>query len=853
MSFLKFFWKDFTSDQSYNGFTILCASLGIVGLLLVESFKVGVEEKVAKNAKNFIASDLSISSRRQFLDNEKTLIDEYTKNHQIKTAQWIETYSLVMPIKKNEAQAKLADLNFVSSEFPFYGSVTLESEGLVGPKHVSWKRLHNNFVVWIARDFAWQLGLAKGDSLKIGEATFVVDAIILEDKFSSFRGFNLAPKIFLSTQNLMSTGLIQFGSTATFTYALKLPSDQFLKDIQKDLLKKIPDRTIKILTPLESGQQISRSLDILGNYLSLITLMTYLLSLIGLYYFTQHYLSLKLKTFSIYKALGLKTSFLFKLSFTHLIVLTFLSVVFSSTFVKIVLPFLQSYFSHLAGENLLFILNPKSLMRILSLSLIGSLLALGPLFFGALQTPVAQIFQDLPTELKRIKYYFYFPLFFYILFLSFFLAKSFKVAGLFILALLAIIFLGALSFKLVTFFLEKISRFLQFINRHAVKALSRYFTSSFTIFICLLIGMTLSTFIIQLEHSLKDELTQNFGEKKPDLFLFDLQDSQALEFNKLKTLNKWNQTMFAPMIRGRLITINNQSTREDNEVAETQFTNRDDEETKRFKNRGVNLSYREKLSWSESVVEGVFNGKKCQPELKPCEISLERNYAKRMGIKLSDTLVFDVSGSRIEGVVTSLRSVKWTSFEPNFFILFGPGVLEEAPKTYLVSLKVKTLTEKRQIFAKMAQFFPNVSILEVREILHKITSLFDLMAQSINMIANLSLFVALIVLIAVTFNHLDLRKKEMSLFFILGLTHKQIAQIFTREFLFLVILSFLLSAVLGSLLTHLMMKFIFDSNAIFNLPLVLGTTFFLSFILVVIIHLKILQQLKRSSSKEILQ
>ncbi len=70
MPFIKFFWKDFKSDRSFNWFYVLCLTLGIIGLLLVESFRVGIEEKVSKNAKNFIASDLSISSRRALLDTE---------------------------------------------------------------------------------------------------------------------------------------------------------------------------------------------------------------------------------------------------------------------------------------------------------------------------------------------------------------------------------------------------------------------------------------------------------------------------------------------------------------------------------------------------------------------------------------------------------------------------------------------------------------------------------------------------------------------------------------------------------------------------------------------------------------
>lgn len=844
MSFIKFFWRDLKSDHSYNWFTVLCASLGIIGLLLVESFRVGVEDKVSKNAKNFIASDLSISTRRVFDETQKKSIETYLSVHQYTYAHWIETYSLVSRSGENP-MAKLADLNFVSKEFPFYGGVVLDQEGLKSAG--DWGRLHEAPKAWISRDLSWELGVKTGESIKIGEIQFVVDGIITEDKFSSFRGFNLAPKVFLSYDFLNKTELIKYGSTATYTYAIKLPSDQIQKKTQDDFRQLLPDRTIKITGPEESSQQISRSLRLLGDYLSLITLMTYLLSLIGLYYFTQHFLSQKIKTFSIYKAMGLKTSFLFKVNLTHLIVLTGMSVIVSTSLVAGVLPLLENFFSKLVGETLFFRLSLLSIARILTLSLFGSVLALGPLIWGALQTPVAVVFQDLPAELKRIRFYYFIPLFLYIVVLTILLANSIKVGSLFLGALLLIIILGAICFKLVTLFFEKISNRLDFINRHAVRTLGRYFTSSFTIFICLLMGMTLTIFIFQLERSLRSEFTQTSGDKKPDLFMFDLQDSQAPKFHQLVVEEKWKQTMFAPMVRARLLRINEEATQKEEKSSDANFATREDENAERMRNRGVNLSYRQELSWSERVVAGTYNGSICHPEQKACEISLDQGYAKRLGAKLGDKLYFDVSGEEIVGVVTSLRSVKWTSFEPNFFILFQPGLLEDAPKTYLASFKVKTLEEKRAIFSKIALNFPNVSVLEVSEILKKITTIFDLMAVAIKFIAFLSLFVAIVVLVAVSFNHLDLRKREMTLYTMLGLKVQKIKKIYNREFSILIVLCTTLALLFGSGLTLTMMKFLFDTEAILRLPYVTGLMILLGLSLFIIVSFRVRHLVKRKS------
>lgn len=848
MPFLKFFWKDFKSDRTFNWFYVLCLTLGIIGLLLVESFKVGIEEKIAKNAKNFIASDLSISTRRAIEPSEIKNIEGFLAEKKYPYARWTETYSLVMKVHKDKSEtlSKLADLNFVSTEFPYYGSVVLEDQGRKGPG--DWSSIHETPTAWMSRDLSWELGIKVGDEIKVGEAIFKVGGIILQDQFSSFRGFNLAPKIFLSYNFLPQTDLIKFGSTATYSYAIKLPSDIPAKAVQKELRKLVIDKSVKIAGPEESSQQISRSLGLLSDYLSLITLMTYLLSLVGLYYFTQHFLSKKLKTFSIYKAMGIKTSFLFRVNFAHLILLTFISVLISTGLVTIALPYLESFFSKLTGEELYFRLSALSLLRILGLSFGGSLLALGPLFWGAMQTPVATVFQDLPAELKRIKLYYFIPLLAYIILLAILLANSFKVGSIFLGALALIITLAAVCFKVFTYLLDRFSGNMKLVNRHASRTLSRYFTSSFTIFICLLMGMTLTTFIFQLESSLRQEFTQTYGDRRPDLFIFDLQDTQAEEFEAITKSEGWNRTIFAPMIRARLIKINGEPlAKRDTLEGDQNFQTREDDNSERMRNRGVNLSYRSELSWSETLVEGKFNGERCNPEIAPCEISLEQTYARRLGAELGDKLIFDVSGIEVEGVVTSLRTVKWTSFEPNFFILFQPGILEEAPKTYLSSIKVKSLDERRRVFSRMAETFPSVSMLEVSELVRKITTIFDLMAIAIKFISFLSLFVALVVLVAVSFNHLELRKREMSLFYMLGLDTGSIKKIYSREFSFLITLCFILSISFGSALTLVIMKKVFNSEAVLRMGFVAPMMAGLGFILFTIVALRVRKLVKNKN------
>lgn len=836
---IKFIKQTLRSSREFNFFFVLCFSLGILGLILVESFKAGVEDRVSKRAKNFIASDLSISSRRQFTEVERKNIENVIEQNNLEYSEWIETYSLVSSVDK----AKLADLNFVAPKFPFYGGVVFES----GEKSraFDWEELAKSPTLWLSRDLSWELKVKVGDQLKVGETNFEISKIFTEDQFSSFRGFNLAPKIFLSKNYLADTKLMQFGSTGSFAYLLKLNNQEesFIRSKFNEVIK---DQTIKVKGPKESSEQIARSLNYLSDYLGLITLLTYILSLIGLYYFTHHFLSKGLKSIALFKALGFTPQKVFSLNAIHLIILSFISLVVSFLIMLAMVPILESLLLARIGEEFKLLFTSSVVLKVSLYSVVGCLLSLLPLILGAVKIPVNTVLQDLPQELKRLSLWYYLPLFLYVIFMAVVISHSIKIGLIFISALLILVGLGYSFFKVFTLILEKTSKGKSLEMKHGFLALTRYFHSSFTIFMSLLLGVTLIVLIIQVEASLRNEFTSTTELRRPDLFMFDLQDNQEDAFKKLLSEHKLNVTMFSPMIRARLTAINDGKIEQKKNDQEETFVTREEENQERFRTRGVNLSYRDKLSWSETITKGKFFSGQCDGEKIPCEISLEESYARRMNVSLGDKLTFDVSGIDIVGVVTSFRKVKWTSFEPNFFILFQPGLLEEAPKTFLASFKVNSLDERRVIFQLISTNFANVSLLEVSEVVRKITEIFELMAFSIKIISFLSLAVALVVVWAVSFNHLELKIKEMKLFFLMGMTAQKREMIYKIESLLLTSMSVGLAIFSGTMITFLVLTFGF------NIALEIRAFYLITFLIVLflilnsILLLKIKNLVKRS-------
>ena len=183
--------------------------------------------------------------------------------------------------------------------------------------------------------------------------------------------------------------------------------------------------------------------------------------------------------------------------------------------------------------------------------------------------------------------------------------------------------------------------------------------------------------------SIGNHITQELSSllaKIPSLFMFDIQETQSQDLKQLLKAERLELNFMAPMVQARLKLINGKVVEK---AGDKESFSREAEREQRSRNRGVNLSYRRDLLKAETLaagkpMRGTYSiGSKDLPQL-----SIEERYAKRMGLKVGDIMTFDIQGLEIEGKIRNLRKVKWNTFQPNFFILFQPGVVDDAPKTF---------------------------------------------------------------------------------------------------------------------------------------------------------------------------
>jgi putative ABC transport system permease protein len=235
------------------------------------------------------------------------------------------------------------------------------------------------------------------------------------------------------------------------------------------------------------------------------------------------------------------------------------------------------------------------------------------------------------------------------------------------------------------------------------------------------------------------------------------------------------------LIRARLSHIN--GSRIERDGAAAQADDADGPGEGRSRRSAYNLSYRERLSESERLVAGRALAQRYRwDDGEPAEISLEVEFAQRLGVRLGDVLTFDVQGVPVAGRITSLREIRWSSFEPNFFVQFQPGVLEDAPKTHLAALPPLGAAQKEELQFALARDFPNVSAVDVSAVVQRLLSVLAQVERAMSFMAALAVGAGALLLYAIASHQARERRWETNLLKVLGAELGRIRAVVSWEF-----------------------------------------------------------------------
>jgi putative ABC transport system permease protein len=183
-----------------------------------------------------------------------------------------------------------------------------------------------------------------------------------------------------------------------------------------------------------------------------------------------------------------------------------------------------------------------------------------------------------------------------------------------------------------------------------------------------------------------------------------------------------------------------------------------------------------------------------------------------MGFKVGDVLVFDVQGIEVEAEVANLRKVKWTSFQPNFFILVQDQVLTDTPKTFIAAIPSLPVAQRNQLQNQVTQELSNVSIVDVVRAVEQILATAEKMSWSLELMAALALLTGYIVLFSIVQSQIKLRRWELNMLKVLGARWHEVASFILIEFAFLSLLSAGVGALLSVAVSYSLNSFVFAGD-----------------------------------------
>ena len=786
-------------------------SLGLIGFISLDGFKNSFRDHLKKNSKELLTADISVSTRRMLSEQEHKTSEEVLPKDSLKTSI-ISLYSMV----SSKDLSRLVNIKVIEQDFPFYGNIGLKKGGPIDSK--SEKEILKKPVVWVYQEILDQLRLKIGDQLKVGTQFFEIADVVLEDVAVNFSGVSFAPKIYIGLPFIKRTELVQKGSTLWNTIYFKLPPNASSEEYADRLNTALDAPGVRVNSHENKGQNTGRLISYLMDYLGLVALAGFFLAALGVAYFYFSYFAKRLKDLTILLTLGLSPK---EVAGIFILQITFLGVCaacFSLLIAYSLIPFFPTLFATLFDAQISPSISVHTILVSFLMSIVGTLLICYPLIRKIHTLKPAALFQEhanLSIPFSPADFMSFIPAFLCYWGLSIWQANSWLVGSSFAFGfvgsglIFTLMYLGVI--RLVG---NKPSRIKNLSTSMALLYLTRKPFHSLVAFLAISLGVMLLNIVNQTKESLQGELESPQAVELPSFFMFDIQDEQVSPLNDFLKSRESSLASASPLIRARLETVNGAPyTKPD---LDDEPLTREEEQEQRMKNRGFNLSYRQELSVSETLVAGKHFAKRTNDD-DPIQISVEVRFAERLGLKIGDVLKFDIQGVEIEGSIVNLRKVKWSSFQPNFFVQFQDGVLNEAPKTWVASVPQISNANLKQLQVDLVNEFPNISIIDVDRLVEKIIAITERMGLILNLMAILSLIIGITILFSICHYQGRLRQWDLNLLKILGSSFWLLRRSFYFEFGLLCLIASSLGAISAILLTYLLASSVFDNIFTLNI------------------------------------
>ncbi len=277
------------------------------------------------------------------------------------------------------------------------------------------------------------------------------------------------------------------------------------------------------------------------------------------------------------------------------------------------------------------------------------------------------------------------------------------------------------------------------------------------------VGLLALVLLVLLRTDLISSWRQATPPDAPNRFIINVQPEQGDAFQQQIRAAGVKKFDWFPMIRGRLVAINDKTVVPDDMA---------DPRAKRLLDREFNLSHGASLPDHNKVSAGRWT------DDESGALSVEEGLAETLKLKIGDTLTFDVAGATSKGRVTSLRKVDWSSMRVNFFVIYPRAQMPDVPATYIAAFQAPATAGFDNALSRN---FPNITNIDVSASIAQIQRVLDQVIRAVEFLFGFTLLSGLVVLFAAVSATREARSREFAVMRALGASSKLLAQVQRAE------------------------------------------------------------------------
>lgn len=803
MSSLSLAWSQTLNLWRAGALRVLVFALvlAVVAITAVGFFTKRVESALSQQGALLLGGDLVVLADHAIAEKFVNLADKLD----LKSVRTYEFPSMVVAGDLSQ----LAEIKAVESGFPLRGDVTL-GQSIADAGEIV-KSVPNAGEVWIEARLANLLNVQVGDKLDVGDKQMRISAILLREPSRGGDMFSFAPRLMMLADDLPATHLIQYGSRVK--YQLLLAGNPNSIAAYHAEIKPLLGRGERVQDLRNARPEIKLALDKAEQFLGLSAMVSVILAMVAMLLSSQPYIKQSLDAFALMRCFGATQKTVLLVLLWQTLLIAFLSAILGTVIAYFVQHGLAQMVGHLfvgvlpdAGFSPAVAGFSASMAMMVAVVMphawqMRRLSAMNILRRETLVQPMSAQAKFLPAALTMML-------------MVFWQAQDSKIAVSTITAMLVM----AALLVLMTYALMHAAKWLLSLRANSRLAATlaigvQGLKTRFGLSAMQMLGFSMGLTVLLLLALVRGDLIQNWQASlpadAPNRFAINIQPGQISGIEQFfRQQNIKDATVF-PMVKGRLTNINQAPVRAD------QWQ---DERAKRLAEREFNLSWASQMQSDNQLLEGRW----WQAEdYGKTYLSLEQDLAKTLGIKLGDTLTFDVAGSPLTLTVTSLRKVDWDTMRANFFAVTPPGVLEQYPASYISSFHLPMGAEAA--LNQLVKQYSNLTVIDVAALMQQVRDIMQKMSATVEYVFLFSILTGLAVLYAALVATRDERVAEATLMRVFGASRRQVSLAYFTEFFCIGLIAALLATLTANLLAFYISTRLLEIPFQFNFALALIT------------------------------